>query len=102
MTVAQILARSTAAGVSSSVVCTGGVDVTVGLYTAGNSILSERVGARLQIQNPLGFEDYKDIKGRLVVLTQICPVYTITHAGTYQVVKDASTTSIGVFADAGA
>ena len=102
MAVAQILAPSTSAGTSSSVTCTGALDTTVGLYTSDNSILSERVGARLQIQNPIGFEDYKDIKGRLVILTQIHPVYAITHAGTYRVVKDASTTSIGVFADTGA
>lgn len=98
MAVAIGVSPTTAAGVSSALVCDGIAAVTVGLYNKDSTLrVGERVGASLLIETAGGTTPHLDEAGSPVVLTEAEPQYIITEAGTYYVDKSASSSAIGVW-----
>lgn len=100
MAVVDLYAAATAAGNSTAFACNGVTRKIVGLYGNGGATLSERVGAKVQINTPDGYVDYLD-KGKMVVLTQADPTHDIVDAGTYRVAKPVTVQLVGVFTDDG-
>lgn len=88
MAVAIGVSPTTAADVSSAIVCDGIAAITVGLYKDSAVRLGERVGASLLIETAGGPTPHLDEAGSPVVLTE---------AGTYYVDKSASSSAIGVW-----
>lgn len=97
MAVAIGVSPTTAADVSSAIVCDGIAAITVGLYKDSAVRLGERVGASLLIETAGGPTPHLDEAGSPVVLTEVEPQYIITEAGTYYVDKSASSSAIGVW-----
>lgn len=100
MAVVDLFAAAQAGGDSTVFACNGVTRKLVGLYGDGGVTLSERVGAKVQVNTPDGYVDYVD-EGKMVTLTQAKPVYNIKEAGSYRVSKPVTVQLVGVFTDDG-
>ena len=91
MALETLLAPQTAAGTSTAIVCDGISAITVGIYASAS--ITERVGAYVVIESPSLPEMLEPVR----TLTRSRPSYRITQAGTYYIIKPATTQAIGAF-----
>lgn len=91
MALETLLAPQTASGTSAAILCDGTSAITVGIYAA--SSISERVGAFVVMETPTT----PGILHPIHTLTRDKPMYRIDQAGTFYVIKPATTQAIGVY-----
>jgi len=103
MAIVDLLTPTTSATTSTTFKCNGVTKVSVGIYSTSNVNISERVGAKLEVQNPAGWVTVKQIgkPSMPLILSDDEPQYIVLGTGTYRVNKDATTQAIGVYTDDG-